>query len=159
MAPAKAFLRAVRQIGRGLLGIIERNQPQTLQPLGRIAAELGEPIVVDLETGALKARVFDPEHAKTERGVQHIAGDAVLIHVFDALRRIPAAAVRAGIGEAFQQLLQFFQRLVGAEAQDHIVRLAIRFDEPPGAGTALILGLHMRRDPTVFFRQALLPQI
>ena len=60
------------------------------------------------------------------------------------------APIRAGDNQRLEAAGQFFERLVGAEAQDHIVRLAIRFDEPPGAGTALILGLHMRRDPRYF---------
>ncbi len=47
-----------------------------------MGAKLGEPVVVDLETGALKAGIFDPEHAKAQRRVKHIAGDAVLVHVF-----------------------------------------------------------------------------
>ncbi len=155
----QAFPRALPKVRHGLLGIIQGYQSQTFQPLGRIAAKFGEPIVVDLKTGALKTAISDPEHTKPERGVEHIACDTVLVHVFESLRRIPTAAVRSGVREVFQQVPQFFDRLVGAKSQDHIVRLAILFDEPPSARFPSIFRLHMRRNIAVFFRQALPPKI
>src|SRR4029077_14094669 len=57
------------------------------------------------------------------------------------------------------QLLQFFQTFVRAESQNHVVRMSIFFDEPPGSRTPFIFRQHARRFVSVLCRQALLPQV
>src|SRR5215510_10729787 len=100
--------------------------------MGRITAKLGEPIVVNSETGSLKAGVLDPEHAKTQGRIEHVSSHAILVHIFYTLGRIPSATMRASVGEFFQESLQFFQRLVAAEPQYHVVRMTFLFNKPPG---------------------------
>ena len=46
-----------------------------------------------------------------------------------------------------------FDRLIGAETENDIVRLAILLDVPPGAGLVLVAGFHVGCDVTVFQRQ------
>src|SRR4029079_12903739 len=105
----QSFLRAIREIARSLLRIVEGDETEALQTFGRMAAELGQPVVVNLKTGALKAGVFDPKHAKSQRRVQHIALDAVLIHILQPLPRIPAAAVRARVRKTLEQLVELIE--------------------------------------------------
>src|SRR5262245_12726472 len=106
----------------------------------RITAKLGEPIVVDSETGSLKAGVPDPEHAKTQGRIEHVSRDTILVHILYALRRIPSATMRSCVRESFQELLQFFQRFVPPETQNHVMRMAFFFNEPPGARAPFIFG-------------------
>jgi len=112
----QTLLGRIGQIPSGLLRIVERDQRQALEPLGGVRAKFRKPIVVDLKASSLKSRVADPKHAKAQGGVEHVAGDAVQVHVFHSLRRVPTAAMRASVGKAFEELLQLLERFVGAEA-------------------------------------------
>jgi hypothetical protein len=67
--------------------------------------------------------------------------------------------MRSSVREAFQELLQFFQRLVPAEPQNYVMRMTIFFDEPPGTRAPFILRQHPGSFVPILCGQSLLPEV
>src|SRR2546425_4450934 len=104
------------QLLRRLVDVIQGDQPKTGQPLRRIGTVLGQPVVVDTETGALQRRVCEPELAKSKGRVDHVRLDAVEIHVLDALGRVPAAGTYVLVRRSLKEPRELLGLLSGPHA-------------------------------------------
>src|SRR5262249_42171113 len=125
-------LHAAFQLRGPGLGIIERDHGKAGHALRRMSAVCGQPVVVDAEALLLEPGVLEPEDAEAERGIEHVGFHTVPLVVLQALRRIPAARPRVGVGALGQKLGQLFWRLASRQTDADGMR-GIAFVQEVGA--------------------------
>ena len=107
--------RPLDLVDRGV-GIDGRDHRQTDEPALARGAEVDEPVVVRADARDLVVAVLRLRERHPDRGIQHLGGDAVGVHVLEPHLRVPTAGS---------------QRLGGVAARPQVVRrLARRAGEP-----------------------------
>src|SRR5579875_63533 len=94
------------QLARAVRDVFKRNQSDADQAVGIVFAKVGQPVVIDFETGGLQLSVVDTEQRHPQCGVKHLGHDTVDLLVLKALRRIPMALgiVTLGLLDEIDQL-------------------------------------------------------
>ena len=136
--------------------VFERDQGDGVQALRVVRAELGNPVVIDPEAGALQVRVLQTKQRHAQGGVQHLGLHAVNVLVLEALGRIPAAGPGRLIA-LVQMVFEFLAAAAGAKAARNRKGLDVGRDKDIRRFSGVFDDLGGL--VAVFFIQALLPQI